>query len=128
MLRLTKGSTVNIICTLTEKQTITDANYLFVFTSRATNNVVKFVLVNTSDVSTNKTRWNEFAVVVNTYFLNEAEGWWDYDVYEQASTTNTDLSLTGDKLESGLMFLDDNSSPVDSLYDNDINFTSYNGS
>lgn len=128
MLRLTKGSTVNIICTLTEKQTITDANYLFVFTSRATNNVVKFVLVNTSDVSTNKTRWNEFAVVVNTYFLNEAEGWWDYDVYEQASTTNTDLSLTGGKLESGLMFLDDNSAPVDSLYDNDINFTFYNGS
>ena len=90
--------------------------------------MVKFVLVNTSDVSTNKTRWNEFAVVVNTYFLNEAEGWWDYDVYEQASTTNTDLSLTGGKLESGLMFLDDNSEPVDSLYDNDINFTFYNGS
>lgn len=125
MLKFVKGSTATIICTLTEKQTITDANYLFVFTSRVTNEVVKFVLVNSSDLSTNKTRWNEFSITVNTYFNNKVDGWWDYDVYEQASTTNTDLSLTGDMLEGGLMYLTDNGSVTTTQFSQDIQFTMY---
>lgn len=125
MLKFVKGSTATIICTLTEKQTITDANYLFVFTSRVTNEVVKFVLVNSSDLSTNKTRWNEFSITVNTYFNGKADGWWDYDVYEQASTTNTDLSLTGDMLEGGLMYLTDNGSVTTTQFSQDIQFTMY---
>lgn len=128
MLRFTKGQTATIICTLTEKQTIVDANYLFVFTSRASNQVVSFVIVNSSDLSSNKERWNEFSFSTNTHFQNYPEGWWDYEVYEQVSTTNTTISLSGGLLEKGLMWLDDNTQPTVSTYSQDINFTFYNGS
>lgn len=125
MILLTKNTTGTIIVTLAEKQTITDANFLFVFTSHVTNNEVKFVLVTTSDVSTNKERWNEFDVVVNTYFSSEPEGWFTYDVYEQESTTNTDpTGLT--KVESGMMFLSDGSEPTFTEFNNNTEFTLYN--
>lgn len=124
MILLTKGTTSTIIVTLAEKQTITDANFLFVFTSRITNEQVKFVLVTTADVSTNKERWNEFAIVVNTYFNSFGEGWFLYEVYEQASTTNTDeTGLT--MIESGVAFLSDNSEPTITKYDNAVTFKTY---
>jgi hypothetical protein len=112
---------------LTEKQTILDANYLFVFKNRSTNDVVSFVLVNGADISTNRERWNEFEVVVNNYFENENEGWYAYDVYEQESTTNT--NTTGlNKIESGLMFLDDNTSVNYTQYSQNVNFKMYDAS
>jgi hypothetical protein len=67
--------------------------------------VVKFVIVNSSDESTDKTRYNQFDIVVNTYFADYLEGWWSYAVFEQASTTNTDPTLAEGLLEKGLMFL-----------------------
>lgn len=113
-----------MILTLAEKQTITDANFLFVFTSRITNQQVKFVLVTTADVSTNKERWNEFSIVVNTYFSAHGEGWWLYEVYEQESTSNTDeTGLT--MVESGVAFLSDNSEPTITKYDNAVTFKTY---
>ena len=127
MLKLIKGQTSTIICTLTEKQTILDANYLFVFKNRSTNDVVSFVLVNGADISTNRERWNEFQLVVNNYFENENEGWYSYDVYEQESTTNT--NTTGlNKIESGLMFLDDNTSVSYTQYSQNVNFKMYDAS
>jgi hypothetical protein len=127
MLKLIKGQTSTIICTLTEKQTILDANYLFVFKNRSTNDVVSFVLVNGADISTNRERWNEFEVVVNNYFENENEGWYSYDVYEQESATNT--NTTGlNKIESGLMFLDDNTSVNYTQYSQNVNFKMYDAS
>ena len=127
MLKLIKGQTSTIICTLTEKQTILDANYLFVFKNRSTNDVVSFVLVNGADISTNRERWNEFQVVVNNYFENENEGWYSYGVYEQESTTNT--NTTGlNKIESGLMFLDDNTSVNYTQYSQNVNFKMYDAS
>jgi len=125
MFKLTKGSTSTIICTLTEKVTISEANYLFVFTSRATNEVVKFVVLNTADLSTNPQRWNEFNIVVNTYFQNEPVGWWTYQIYEQASTTNTNVSLAGALIEKGLMLLTDSTGTAFTQYNQDINFTMY---
>jgi hypothetical protein len=124
MIRLTKGATSTIICTLAEKQTITDANFLFVFTSRMTNEQIKFVLVSAADVSTNKTRWNEFAIVTNTYFGNYQEGWYNYEVYEQESTTNTDpTGLT--LVEAGEMFLTDGQEVTTEQFNNDVTFTMY---
>lgn len=124
MIRLTKGATSTIICTLAEKQTITDANFLFLFTSRMTNQEIAFVLVSASDLSTNKTRWNEFAIVTNTYFGNYQEGWYDYEVYEQESTTNTDpAGLT--LVEAGEMFLTDGQDVTTEQFNNDVTFTMY---
>jgi hypothetical protein len=125
MFKLTKGSTSTVICTLTEKTTISEANYLFVFTSRATNEVVKFVVLNTADVSTNPVRWNEFNIVVNTYFANKQVGWWEYQIFEQASTTNTNVLLAGALIEKGLMYLTDSSQTTYTQYSQDINFTMY---
>lgn len=127
MLKFVKGSTSSLICTLSEKQTIADANYLFVFTSRATNYQVKFVKLNAADISTNKQRWNEFSIVVNTYFADYQESWWKYEIYEQESTSNLNpegLSL----LESGLMFLDDNTDVSFTQYSQEVKFKMYDAS
>ncbi len=104
MIRLTKGQTQNIILTLTEKQLLTNPNYLFIFTNRSANTEVKFVKLNATDVSIFKDRYNEFSIVTNTYFQSELNGQYDYEVYEQTSSSNTNpagLNL----LESGIMEL-----------------------
>jgi hypothetical protein len=104
MIHLTKGETNTIVMTLTEKQLLTNPNYLFVFTNRSSNCEVKFVKLNATDTSLYKDRYNEFSIVTNTSFKNQLEGQYTYEVYEQVSTTN--LDITGlNKLETGIMWL-----------------------
>ena len=104
MIHLTKSETNTIVMTLTEKQLLTNPNYLFVFTNRSSNNIIKFVVLNASDTSLYKDRYNEFSIVTNTNFASALEGQYTYEVYEQASTTNT--NITGlNKLETGIMWL-----------------------
>jgi hypothetical protein len=104
MIRLTKGQTQNIILTLTEKQLLTNPNYLFVFTNRSANTVIKFVKLNATDISQYKDRYNEFSIVTNTNFATALNGQYDYEIYEQTSTTNT--NPTGlNMVESGIMEL-----------------------
>jgi hypothetical protein len=125
MIKLTKGNTDTLYLTLTEKQTITDANYLFVFESRTTNEKVKFVIVNSSDLSVYKDRYNKFSLEVNTNFATKEEGWYKYKVYEQASTTNVDESLAGGILETGLMFLSDGTEVTFTTHSNTTIFKVY---
>ncbi len=104
MIRLTKGATQNIILTLTEKQLLTNPNYLFVFTNRSANTEIKFVKLNNTDISQYKDRYNEFSIVTNTNFATSLNGQYDYSVYEQTSSSNTNpagLNL----LETGIMEL-----------------------
>ena len=104
MIRLTKGQTQNIILTLTEKQLLTNPNYLFVFENRSTNTEIKFVKLNNTDTSAYKDRFNQFSIVVNSYFNTALNGQYTYTIYEQASTSN--LNPTGlNLLESGIMEL-----------------------
>ena len=104
MIRLTKGQTQNIILTLTEKQTLTSPNYLFIFENRSTNTEIKFVRLNNTDISAYKERYNEFTIVVNSFFNTALNGQYSYSIYEQTSTTNT--NPTGlNLLESGIMEL-----------------------
>jgi hypothetical protein len=104
MIRLTKGQTQNIILTLTEKQLLTNPNYLFVFTNRSANTEIKFVMLNNTDISQYKDRYNEFSIVTNTNFSTSLNGQYDYDIYEQTSTSN--LNPAGlNLLESGIMEL-----------------------
>ena len=105
VIRLIKGQTQNIILTLTEKQLLTSPNYLFIFENRSTNTDIKFVKLNNTDISAYKERYNEFTIVVNSYFNTALNGQYTYTIYEQTSTTNTDptgLNL----LESGIMELE----------------------
>lgn len=127
MFKFVKGTTATIICTLTEKQTIESPYYLFVFTNRGTNDVVTFIKGYLLDVSTNKERWNEFTIPVNTHFGNYKEGWWRYDIYEQTSSTNVNPAGLG-LLESGLMFLDDNTNISYTQYSQDVKFKMYDAS
>jgi len=104
MIRFTKGQTQNIILTLTEKQLLTNPNYLFVFKNRSANTEIKFVKLNATDVSLYKDRYNEFSIVTNTNFGSSLNGQYVYQVYEQASTSNT--NPTGlNLLETGIMEL-----------------------
>jgi len=89
MIQLTKGATQFMYLTLTEKELLTNPNYLFIFTNRSSNVEVKFVLLNAADVSLFKERYNKFSLVTNTYFVSSLIGQYDYQVYEQVSTTNT---------------------------------------
>ena len=104
MIHLTKGETNIIVMTLTEKKLLTNPNYLFVFTNRSSNCEIKFIQLYATDTSLYKDRYNEFSIVTNTSFKNQLEGQYTYEVYEQASTTN--LDITGlNKLETGIMWL-----------------------
>jgi hypothetical protein len=104
MIQLTKGQTQNIILTLTEKQTLTSPNYLFIFENRSTNTDVKFVKLNNTDISAYKERYNEFTIVVNSHFNTSLNGQYTYSVYEQESSSN--LNPTGlNMLETGIMEL-----------------------
>jgi hypothetical protein len=105
VITLTKGQIQYIYLTLTEKQTISAPNYLFVFEQRSTNTEVKFVLTNVKDLSLYKDRYNKFQINVNQYFLSKLNGQYTYSVYQQTSSTNTSTNgLT--LLESGIMMLD----------------------
>jgi hypothetical protein len=106
MIQLTKGATEFIYLTLTEKETIPTPNYLFVFKNRSTNNEVKFVLLYAADVSIYKERYNKFSIKVDKYFSSKPRGQYSYSVYQQTSTSNTDIAgLT--LLESGVMWLNE---------------------
>ena len=107
MINLTKAATQNIYLTLTEKQLLTDPNYLFRFINRSSNEEVKFVLLNAADTSLYKDRYNKFSIVTDTYFSSSVNGMYVYEVYEEAGTGT---SITGlNMLESGIMMLNSTS-------------------
>jgi hypothetical protein len=107
MINLTKTLTQNIYLTLTEKQLLTAPNYLFRFINRSSNEEVKFVLLNATDTSLFKDRYNKFSIVTNTYFSTSVNGMYVYEVYEQAGTGT---NITGlNMVESGIMMLDSTS-------------------
>lgn len=110
MIYLTKGATSQIVLTLTEKQTLSAPNYLFRFVHRATNVEVKFVLLNAADTSAYKERFNQFSIVTNTYFENSDSGEWEYFIYEQTSTTNTNPANATGLIEVGIMRLSESTS------------------
>ena len=110
MIYLTKGSTSQIILTLKEKQTLSAPNYLFVFTHRGSNIEVKFVILNAADTSAFKDRFNQFSIVTNTYFGTQDSGEWEYQIYEQTSTTNTNHANATGLIETGIMRLNESTS------------------
>ena len=110
MIYLTKGSTSQIILTLKEKQTLSAPNYLFVFTHRGSNIEVKFVILNAADTSNFKDRFNQFSIVTNTYFGTQDSGEWEYQIYEQTSTTNTNPANATGLVETGIMRLNESTS------------------
>lgn len=105
MILLRHGQTdQEIIVTLNEKRTLDAGYYLFVFTHVLTKNVVNKIYSFLDDDSDFQDRYNQFDINTSVVFTNQPAGQWSYDIYEQASSTNT--NTTGLNLvETGIMKL-----------------------
>ena len=99
MLVLEKLTSKSWYLTLTEKVTISNPYFLFVFTNRTTSVETAIIL---TDVSTHIERYNQFDVTEGTTFTLDA-GEYQYQVYAQTSSTNTDPSLANELVESGVL-------------------------
>lgn len=116
----------DMVLTLTESVTLSAPNYLFVFTHVTTKDVVAFVILNSSDLSSYQYRYNEFNIDPSVLFAGKNRGEWHYGVYEQASVSN--LDPTGlNNLEYGKLMLDPATGFAYSEYDSPTSFKSYEG-
>lgn len=94
----------SIIVTITESVTITNPYYLFVFTCVATREVTSFIKSYLDEQSLYTERFNEFLIDTSTIFDGKDLGQYQYQIYEQESDSNTDV--TGlNLLERGKMIL-----------------------
>lgn len=121
MIVLAKGNTETICITPKENSSLNLVNYKIVFTNRTTKEVVDFWF---ADISTTA-RCQKFTIIVNTYFQNYDEGFWEYAVYGTATlngTPNTPM------LENGLMYLKPQTNYEPTKYnEQDTAFTTYSG-
>lgn len=105
MILINKNSTNNIILSLSEKTTLTNAVYLFEVINDQTQVSKCFIA---DDISTNKESFNEFDLIENstedllngTFELIET-GFYKFNIYEQSSTTNLDPTLATNLIEKG---------------------------
>lgn len=105
MLVLTKGqATQEIVVTLNEKRTLTVGYYLFVFTHFTTRDIINKIYNFTQDDSSYQTRFNQFDIATQALFGNSQIGQWVYQVYEQASSSNTNVAGLN-MVEQGVMVL-----------------------
>lgn len=105
MILIQKGSSNNVVVTLTEKTTILNPTYLFEFKNDQSKASQYFI---SADISTQKERYNEFVVTEKASPNNllgevslEITGDYTYAIREQASSTNLDPELSGDIVEVG---------------------------
>lgn len=105
MLLLTLGQTSeNLTVTLNEKRTRTSGYYLWIFTHYTTKQTVTKIYNFLDDVSDYPDRFNQFEINTSTVFLSCPAGMWEYEIYEQASSSNIDpAGLT--KVEDGILEL-----------------------
>jgi hypothetical protein len=106
MINLNFGNN-NVALTLKESTTISNPNYLFQFINATSLEEVVFIA---SDTSNFKDRYNLFVIQLvaknainllnGQIYLND-NGYWTYNVYQQASPTNLNLELTGALVETG---------------------------
>lgn len=127
MILLRLGETSEeIICTLTERRTLTNGYYLFVFTNISTRDVVNKIYSFAEDTSSYPERFNSFDIDTDSVFTGKSTGEWRYEVYEQASSTNTNVTgLT--ELERGIMILRPASSFAFTEYNGTTTFKQYGG-
>ena len=127
MLELTKGTaTENIIVTLTEKVTLSNPYYLFIFTHILQKLVVTKIISSTLDTSSYTDRYNKFALATVTVFADQPVGQWNYRVYEQASAVNTN-PVNATLIESGKLILYPATAFDMDEYNESQTFKAYNG-
>jgi hypothetical protein len=128
---INENTSNTVILTLSEKTTLINVNYLFEVYNDMTN-IYKYFIA--QDISTNKGRYNEFNIIESTMEnllggrINLiTEGFYKYNVYEQASSTNLDPTLALNLIDKGkLKFVKATTSNV--VYTgNQINYVEYGG-
>jgi ABC-type molybdate transport system substrate-binding protein len=125
MIQLVKGINKNVVVTLTEFTTLSNAYYLFVFEHVTTKQVISFVLPMSADLSTHQWRYNEFLIAAS-HFTSAPVGKYQYNIYEQASSSNTNPSgLT--MVEQGKMDLNNAAAFEFTQYSTATNYTQYGG-
>lgn len=127
MLLLTLGQTSEeMVVTLNEKRTLDAGDYLFVFTNVTTRDVVTKIFNFTEDQSDYPDRFNLFLINTSVVFLGKDTGDWRYEVYEQASSSNTDVTgLT--LVERGILKLKPASEFAFEEYTGTTSFKQYGG-
>jgi hypothetical protein len=102
---INKNTSNTVVLTLSEKTTLTNAKYLFEVINDMSNDVKCFIA---ADISTNKLRYNEFVFIenvtedlLNGTFSLLLSGFYKYNVYEQASTTNLNPLLALNLIDKG---------------------------
>ena len=122
MINLTKGETEVIYFTGSEKATLTNPFFLFIFTNRITGEVVKVMATNTSTTL----RYDKFSMAVNTYFADVTDGFWQYEIRQKAD--DEDMAVTGTIVETGYMYLNPATAFEPTMYDGQSNTViTYNG-
>lgn len=127
MLECNKSDTsAKLIVTLTEKQTISEPNYLFVFKHVLTKEIVTKIFLSTDDESLFRQRYNSFEINPSVLFGDNQTGEWHYMIYEQESDTNAEPALSGELLEEGKFMLLNESFEYEQ-YNGATAFKSYGG-
>jgi hypothetical protein len=127
MIILSKNSTSDIvIVTLEESRTLNNPYYLFVFKSTTPEYTVTKIVNSADDASNFKNRFNSFTFNSSTIFAGAEAGQYQYYIYEQASSTNT--NTTGLNLvECGKMFLKQTAADIFTGYQPTTTYKGYNG-
>ena len=131
MILITKNTTNNIILTLAEKTTLTNAVYLFEVTNDSSEVVKCFIA---EDISPNKQRYNEFDLIENVIedLLNGTfelglSGFYTYNIYEQTSTTNLEPTLATNLIETGKLNVVSTIAELEKYNGNQTETVVYNG-
>ena len=132
MINLNYSHGNSVALSLFEKATLLNPFYLFEFISDDTNRSKIFVA---NDLSTFKARYNEFEIITtigNEDLLNgiinlKTKGYYTYNIYEQTTRDNLDLSNVVGLVEVGKMYFNEASKPVIKEYNHTSERTVYNG-
>lgn len=101
MLIIDTSQLSNLYVTATEKVTLSPPYYfLLSLNNREDRSITYNVLV--SDLSSFPTRYNEFAITTAQSATWE-KGEYEYTIYAQTSSTNTDPTLANEAVESGVL-------------------------
>lgn len=126
MIVYTIGQQSDTLVTLNESTTLVNPYYLFVFTNVSTKVVYTQIVNSTSDTSDYPDRINIYSFNTITLFASAQAGQYSYEVYEQASSTNT--NPTGLNLvECGKMLLNPATNLIQQGYEPTTTYKGYAG-
>ena len=122
MIKLLKNQINRVVFTASENVTISSPVY-FLF-ELISDDTKKSKIFTGTDISTNACRFNEFLVEVTTGvedLLNgvinlELNGFYKYNVYQMSNPLNLDITSTDGIVENGKLYLQGDSKPVTTAY------------